>query len=463
MSKSGPLLSNQRSLHPSDFLVEEIEFFNHKGDSKIISDIVASVNIRESIYLPSLICEISIGDAVNFLQAFEIIGQEKIRIVFAQHPIYQEEANRIELEFIITEYPRYERYSESQNQQAFILRGISEFAHNSKYIKISRSYTSSSTIQIEKIVRNDLFYDNISVNGEDATTHSGIINIQEPLSAIEYLRKSAYDEFGAPFFFYQTLSGQVQLSSVTYLTDKLRNPLYSSYSYLKGFVTQPSTAEYYEENRLRILRCSSNLELSKAFQSAQGAYASKNQFLDIATKQFTPRIYNYLDKSSKKLRETNIENAPSRSVLSNTFTVGRDNANVINALPDAHHEYLSTNSAAFPNGINYTDDLSNEIDKMNAYGAIMRTITQQIRLNGDFNLNAGKKIKLLFPKAMDPDVYKTFNQDDIQPEHLDTLLSGNHLISSVIHEFDMTGDTNSYHCELELVKDTLVFNPSTES
>lgn len=465
MSTSGPQLANGRSLHPSNFKVRNIELFNHKGESKFIEDLVGSVTIRESLYLPSLIVEMTIGDAVNFLQAFEIIGQERVIIRFAQHPMYQEDANELELQFVITEYPRYERFAGNENKQGYSLSGISEYAFNSKFMKISRSYTSSSTIQIEKIIRNDLFYDNVAVLGEDATTHSGIINIQEPLSAIEYLRKSAYDEFGAPFFFYQTLSGQVRLTSMTYLTDKTRNPLYDTYRYEKGFQSQPTTPEYYEENRRRILKCSSNLELSKAFQSTKGAYASKNQFLDIATKTYTPRIYNYLDKSSKKLRESNIENVENRSVLSQLFTVGKYNANPINALPDAHHEYLSTNTSAYPNGINYTDDLANEIDKMNAYYAIMKSITQNIRLNGDFNLNAGKKIKLLFPKAANAEVYKVYNKADADanPNHFDTLLSGNHLIVSAIHEFKLRGDTSTYHCELEVAKDTLAFNLTTES
>ena len=58
---------------------------------------------------------------------------------------------------------------------------------------------------MERILTDDLNYSQLAIRGIDSTSHRGIINIQEPLKAIEYFRNIARDESGAPFYFFQSI------------------------------------------------------------------------------------------------------------------------------------------------------------------------------------------------------------------------------------------------------------------
>ena len=82
-------------------------------------------------------------------------------------------------------------------------------------------------------------------------------------------------------------------------------------------------------------------------------------------------------------------------------------------------------------------------------------MTQNITLNGDFNLQAGRKIKLLFPKSMEAIAYRGYNSEDADTGHLDKLLSGNYLITSVLHKFEFNAQEDKYTCDVECKKDSV--------
>ena len=114
----------------------------------------------------------------------------------------------------------------------------------------------------------------------------------------------------------------------------------------------------------------------------------------------------------------------SHVVIEGPTKIGKNNDSSINTLPDVHREYLSKNDLAYGDyGVkNYTTQLSDGIARMNSFYSKMNTMTHTIELCGDFQLKAGRKIKLLFPKSMEAETYKNFNDDDFEPEHLDLLM-----------------------------------------
>ena len=57
-------------------------------------------------------------------------------------PIIVEEPQTISVEFFISEYPEYIRSETNANQQAYTLRGISPYAYNSKFQRISRNFNN---------------------------------------------------------------------------------------------------------------------------------------------------------------------------------------------------------------------------------------------------------------------------------------------------------------------------------
>ena len=446
-----------RSIQPQAFKLNDVRLINFNGDDIGIETMLSQIKIRESLFLPTMLLEITLKDAINFFETYSLSGQERITIDLERTSIYKPSVtSRIQLEFYVTEYSDYGRASGNASIQAYTIKGISSYAYNSKFLKISRAYTNNASDEIAKILKNDLFYDNFSLNGIDATTHTGILNIQEPLSAIEYLRKSAFDDKGAPFFFYQTMynNGQVNLSSLTYLNDTKTNPVYNPYVFLKGYKAAPFSPDDYVERTARILETGSNLEMSKAFQGSDGAYASNNFVLDIKNKTFTRKIYDYLGENNKILRDNTL--AEERIVFSPQYKIGRDNKNSLNTLPDAHQEFIATNSGAYGNAPAYNQDMAENIETLNSYMSLMNSMSQNIILCGDFNLNPGRKIELIYPRATEAKAYKSINPERFETDEKDKMLTGIYLITSTIHTFEFGREEGDDHyVNLEVRKDSI--------
>ena len=446
-----------QSYDPTTFNLISATLVNHAGEARDIKNIVSEFLIRESLVLPTLILDITISDTINFFESFALIGQESITLEIEKFPIIVEEPQTVTVEFFISEYPEYLRSETNANQQAYTLRGISPYAYNSKFQKISRSYSGSAISEITKIINNDLFWTDLTVNGADATSHRGIINYQEPLAAIEYFRKTAFDENGAPFYFWQSINGMANLSSLSSLISAASNPVYNTYVYLNGFISTPFTVLDYIERAIRIRNLSSRLGISKLLQSTKGGYASRVKKLDLSTKTYAEEIFNFDDSTGAGPRNNDLAGDKNSVLLSKSFKIGRNNDNSINTLPDVHREYLSKNDLAYENfGVkNYTTQLSEGISRINSFQSKLNTMTHNIELCGDFQIKSGRKIRLLFPKSMEAATYKDFNEDDFQPEHLDLLLSGVYLITGVNHTFKINEQSNEYLCAVECKKDSV--------
>ena len=237
--------------------------------------------------------------------------------------------------------------------------------------------------------------------------------------------------------------------------DKDLNPVYNDYLYLKGYVAVPGSVEDYKERASRILEVSSKLGLSKIMQGAQGAYASDNNFLDIANKVYRNKTFDYNGQSGQRVKNNKLADGNS-VLLSSSFQIGKDYSRSLNTLPNAHKEFISTNSLAFGSTLtNYNQELQEGIQTLNAFNAKLNTMTHNIELNGDFSLNAGRKIRLLFPKSMEANSYKGFNSEDYETRHIDTLLSGEYLVTSVMHKFEFGEQEDKHMCSLEVKKDSV--------
>ena len=57
-------------------------------------------------------------------------------------------------------------------------------------------------------------------------------------------------------------------------------------------------------------------------------------------------------------------------------------------------------------------------------------MSQELELNGDFEIYSGAKIELTIPKSTDPNIIEDSNLKD-------KIMSGNYLLTSVTHTFNM--------------------------
>lgn len=450
------LTKDGKSIHPQGFKIDSIRLLTFNGEIIDISSMLSELVLRESIFLPTMIMELTLKDAVNFFEMYSLSGQERIFISLSRSSIFAPDVEQsIALEFYITEYSAFVKSPTTATAQAYTMKGISPYAFNSKFMKISRAYSNSSTSEIIKIMQKDLFFENVRLLGADSTSHRGILNIQEPLAAIEHLRRAAFDDKGAPFFCFQSLDGFFNIASLTGLFDDNNNPVYNSYIFLKGYISNPNTPEEYKERAQRILTSQSNMGMSKAFQATKGAYASNTISLDIRDKTYRRKVFDYQDDSKKVLRDNSVS-GKSRIPFSPDFGLGRDYADPLNKLPEAHQEFLSTNSGAFAGEYNYNADMSENVEMLNSYMALMDTMSLNIRLHGDFMLQAGARIKLIYPRSIEASAYKQINPEKFKASSIDEIQSGNYLITSAIHRFEFSSnDGNQHFVSLEVKKDTV--------
>ena len=434
---------------PSAYKLDSINITNYKGDTVDIKNLAVRMEITESLYVQSLKLKLTLKDSTNFIEEFPVTGQERVEVQIRSTVKRGKSGKKTEkfikklkLNFFITEYPTFGSVPGKYHTDVISLIGISEQSYISNQKKISRSYVNNTAKEIEKILKEDL---NLPAKkfktSDDAISSSrGIIPNQRPMDVIEWFRKQTYSENNySPFFFFQTLNGKYKLFSLASLIDD-DNPVFDTYHNTKNFNTEANTPEDYRQRETRILSISSDLKLNKSIQARAGAYASRNNYLDYSNKTYTNYEYNYVKDFSDK------PSLESESVLSNKFKVADDN---FIDFTQAHCEYISVNSNSFEGNNNYNEMSKVSRHFLNAYNALHDTFTHDIRLNGNFKLNAGRKIELVFPKTIDPNAYRDVvkDPDDINKNRF---LSGKYLITSAIHEFE----NDEYHVNIRVKRDS---------
>lgn len=448
MSSPRTNFGSSTSLTPGAYNIKRVELTTHDGKKFSIENLVVKLNITESLYSPNIIALIGIKDTANFFESTPLIGQEKVKVLIETNPhTNNSEAAKksIELDFIVTEYPLYAS-AEEEHTNVYNIACVSDHAYYSKLKKISRSFSNNTSEEIKRIVTEDLAFPNYKeeVDGEVISRMKGIIKWQEPLEAIEWLRKKTYDDTLSPFFFYHSIDNVIRLSSLRTLTNA--EP-YHTYYDVREFNFSPYEKEDYDQRVSRILDVASNLKLGKVYQGINGGWASENNYLDYSFKTYTKYDYNF--KSDFKMDTT----LNKRSPLSMDFSV---NSEKLNEMPQSHIEHTSINNLSYGDfDINYNKLQENTMGKTRAIEESLETASHDIKLFGDFDLNPGTVINLKFPRAVDPGVMKKLlanmaNKPTSHRDLWDTHLSGRHLITSVNHIFE----GGQYFSEVRVKKDS---------
>lgn len=434
-------IGSTKAIIPSAYKLDHIFITNYKGDRQDIKFLAVKMEISESLYSQSLMMKLTLKDSTNFIEEFPVIGQEKIEVII-NYKKRNGDPKNLKLKFFISEYPTYGTSDKQVYVQVITLVGISEQSYISNQKKISRSYVDNSANVIEKILTEDLNLPEkkFKHSGDSISSSKGIISNQRPMDVIEWFRRQTYAEDSfSPFFFFQTLNGKYKLFSLSSLVSE-DNKVFDKYFDSRDFTTEPGTEEDYRQREQRILKVTSDLKLNKSIQSRRGAFASQNNYLDYSNKTYTKYEYNYSTDFSDK------PSLEGKTVLSDKFLIGDDK---LTDFTRAHCEYLSVNSKSFEDNSNYNNMSKVSRHFINAYNALFNTFTHDIRLHGNFKLNAGRKIQLEFPKAIDPVAYRE-SSDNPKPDHRNEFLSGKYLITSAIHEFS----DDEYYVNLRVKRDS---------
>lgn len=442
------------ALIPSAYTVKSLSIQNSKGELRDIQNIVTSFTITEELFSPVVIFNARIRDTINFFEDFAISGQEIINVKLQKVDVARQKrdpANTsqrdVEINFIVKEYPNYEKTVTNIGTQEYNLIAVSDYGYLSMLKRISRSVKGNVAENIRKIFENDLNVTKVIVRGSCSTAFDGILTIQSPLKAVEWLRKKAYDVNGAPFFVYVTISSGVVL--ISSLTTLLKGPLYSTYRYHQFLKNTAATPESYAESMSRVLNMKSNIKLDKLKQATEGGFANRTDVTDYAKKSFISKIFDY-SKDDTVAKNRLLENTTYGQAM-NFFSKGKTSpAANLTGSPDASRSLLSVNTDANSNGApNSSGPLAENIGRAKSYLANLESMNHEIEVYGDFRLNPGRKIKIEVPKSSNPTEYNT-NINKSNTEELDLSLSGEYLVAVAVHSFK----EGVYTSRLKIIKDS---------
>lgn len=436
---------------PTAYAIDGIFLTDHSGQNEYdIQAIVTDFSITESIYRPALTLALNVKDTVNFMAQARISGHEKIRVKLSRKKFVGEtgssDQKSVDLTFYATEYPVYGKANNLV--QAYSIRAVTKHGYVTKLKKISRHFNGSIKEIVKSIATKDLGIpeDQLILTEKSTGQIYGIFPNMEPIDAIYWLLRRAYDDDGSPFYFYQALDGKVYLKSQT---DLVQTPQYKEYAEAKFFSKDPASADIYDEIASRILSINSELNLAKLYQSNRGAFASRSIYVDISQKTINSVDFDYLAASEK------IPSVEAYPMLSDKFSVESDESTkTLNKYADAKINYIPTNQYAISGGYNYNSTTyAGAINKAASIAETLDSIQHDVTVAGDFELNCGKVVSLKLPPSVDPNVKKIgYTPPDDNPAQ-DPFLSGGYLVTSVQHNF-----SEEYYTEIRVKRDTLYNN-----
>jgi hypothetical protein len=442
------------ALIPSAYTVKALSMQNSKGKTVDIQSMVTGFTITEELFSPVIVFNARIRDTINFFEDFAISGQEIINIKLQKVDVAKQKSDPsnitqrdVDLNFIVKEYPNYEKTATNIGTQEYNLIAVSDYGYLSMLKRISRSVKGNVAANIQKIFENDLNITRVLTRGVCSTSFDGVLTIQSPLKAVEWLRQKAYDVNGAPFFVYNTISSGVVL--ISSLTQMIKSPLYSTYRYHQFLKNTAETPESYSESMGKILNMRSNIKLDKLKQATEGGFANRTDVTDYAKKSFITKIFDY-SKDDTVAKNRLVENTAYGQAM-NFFSKGKTSPaqNLTNS-PDASRSILSVNSNANSSGApNSSGPLLENMGRAKSYLANLESMNHEIEVYGDFRLNPGRKIKIEVPKSSDPTEYNA-NINKTNTEELDLSMSGEYLVAVAVHSFK----EGVYTSRLKIVKDS---------
>jgi|14_taG_2_1085336.scaffolds.fasta_scaffold02312_5 hypothetical protein len=410
------------SLKDSAYQLKRCEIYRRDadegGDVVDIRRLVGYVRIHESLFNPTLVFELGIRDDYNFLEEFNLKGDEIISLQF-QTKVFDLDPVTHEYQMHVTKINDYAR-GDSQ-VHAYTLIGMSAHAYNAPLVKSNLVCNGITTSFIHKLcngIGTDLVQKPDLVDTCSSRAHT-VFGMRNPLQAALELLSVSYDEKETPYFLYQTLSNHIYLAPLSWMNDREENPVYRTFTYTDQLKSDPNTDLEYVERSSQIVKLSSNIGTSPIEQAKKGYGPTTLYEMNLNTK-------------AKSRRRINTSPTP---IIGSSF--GYYNPNV-------SYKFTQPDSNDNPETLPPLSVLkAKHEERLKAQIVAYDTYSHQFSVMGDMLLNPGRTVRLQFPKTLDPSVNPT---RDI----FDEKLSGDYLIFQAVHTFqegkhttDVIAKTNS--------------------
>jgi len=425
MSRVNSKLANgSDALVPSSYNLAEVILTPSKGEARNITDLVGQISIRESLYAGSLQCSINILDAANVLEKLKVVSGEVLDLLITRR-LAGGETDKYSHTFRIAEVSSFAKLK--PGTQTYVFKCISEHAYMSQLKTISKPFNNVPGQLIKNICTDELKIDpkELSINTETKQTITGVYPRMRPMYLINWLTRRSYDN-GSPFFFYETLGQGIHFDSYENIINKDN---YNEFVHSPSVSSTPGGDEYNKQLKNKILKISTDLNMSKYIDAAAGAYSSTLHTLDIAQKTYKKTTYEY----GKDLMLNKNGVLPSNLVFDDR---------AIESHRESTNFYVSLNTSAAGGGSNYHAPSDSDILSANAYIENMDGTVLTIDIYGDFKLCVGMVITCNVIKSVESTKEKRGK---------DKYLSGKYVVTSIDHRFE-----DEYIMQVLLKKDSYI-------
>jgi len=425
MSRVNSKLANgSDALVPSSYNLAEVILTPSKGEARNITDLVGQISIRESLYAGSLQCSINILDAANVLEKLKVVSGEVLDLLITRR-LAGGETDKYSHTFRIAEVSSFAKLK--PGTQTYVFKCISEHAYMSQLKTISKPFNNVPGQLIKNICTDELKIDpkELSINTETKQTITGVYPRMRPMYLINWLTRRSYDN-GSPFFFYETLGQGIHFDSYENIINKDN---YNEFVHSPSLSSTPGGDEYNKQLKNKILKISTDLNMSKYIDAAAGAYSSTLHTLDIAQKTYKKTTYEY----GKDLMLNKNGVLPSNLVFDDR---------AIESHRESTNFYVSLNTSAASGGSNYHAPSDSDILSANAYIENMDGTVLTIDIYGDFKLCVGMVITCNVIKSVESTKEKRGK---------DKYLSGKYVVTSIDHRFE-----DEYIMQVLLKKDSYI-------
>lgn len=186
----------------NDYIIKNVRVTNDLGAVIDIANIVAQLEIFESLERPYLTGRMMIRDDVNFVDGISFNGTERCVIVIEQ-PLTR--GTSIEMNFILRKIDAVRKTNDQTEVISISL--LEESAFNSQLSKLLKSYTGRPDQIIEKIMQDSqLTLDMPTILPAQSEQIKYLVPNLSPMQAADTVKSRASTDNGMPFFLYKTMN-----------------------------------------------------------------------------------------------------------------------------------------------------------------------------------------------------------------------------------------------------------------
>ena len=437
--RTGTDANNSNVRTPHGFRFSTIGVTNFAGDRYEISTMVKDVTINESIYSQTIVMEMTIVDAANFMELAKISGNEKVDVTFirtipergSSDTELSKQVQEFTMELRVADVPQFAK--PKPHSQVYKLQCVSEHTYLGNGTRISAAFSGTPSSIINNIMQT---YMGVSATAVDTTigNHKVIVPNKLAVDAINWIQKIGFDSGNAPLYIFETLMDGLQIRGHSQLISA--EPLPTVYKHESFFTAGVDTRADYFQRQSRILAISSSLGMSNLSGIKKGSYGSTVHEVDHFAKKSRTIVYKDDRESNQMIERYKLSSPEYKYGTKNVNDLGVSNYSMITYLKDSY------------NGKSYSSQKADLGPRKKAIWNNLGSTTHIISLLGDPEVRPGSLIRIKLPIATDPGL------DDLSllaDAKYDQYLSGTYMIVSAIHRFDELG---GYYTEIKIKRDS---------